>query len=147
MCILEDFKSSPYTKQTQATLSGDSLLPTQVMENNDPPALLTWNWKLRAGKEMEMRVKRDKKRWAASQDGRVVRCECSCDREELPMVLSLPLAANSAMLTIRSVSSNAFAAESCNTITVMATLKGRTWQSTIAISVFLKIRMQRFWEI
>ena len=64
------------------------------MEKRDPPALLTWNWKLRAGKEMEMRVKRDKKRWAATQDGRVVRCECSCDREEQPMVLSLPLAAN-----------------------------------------------------
>ena len=89
-----DLKSSPYKKQTHATLSGDSLLPTQIMETHDPPALLTLNWKLRAGKEMEMSIKSDKQKWAATQDGRIVRCECSCDREELPMVLSIPPAAS-----------------------------------------------------
>ena len=64
------------------------------MEAHDPPAPLTWNWKLRAGKEMEMSVKKDKQQWTAVQDDQVVRCECSCDWEELPMVLSFPLAAN-----------------------------------------------------
>ena len=92
--FMGDLKSSPNTQQTHDTMSGNSLLPTQIMEIHDPPALLTWNWKLRAGKEMEMSIKSDKKKWEATQDGRVVRCECSCDREELPMVLSLPLAAS-----------------------------------------------------
>ncbi|CAD6568308.1 MAG: DNA binding protein [Alectoria sarmentosa] len=67
------------------TLSGDSLLPTQVMDAHDPPAL-TWNWKLRAGKDMEMAVKRDKQQWIAALDDRVVRCECSSDREESSML-------------------------------------------------------------
>ena len=94
IAVIGDLKSSPYTRQTHATLSGDSLLSTQIMETHDSPALLTWNWKLRAGKEMEMSIKSDKQKWVATQDGGVVRCECSCDREELPMVLSLPLAAS-----------------------------------------------------
>lgn len=139
-----DLKFSSDANQTHGMLSGNSLLPTQIMETHDSPALLTWNWRLRAGKEMEMIIKRDKKKLAATQDGQVVRCECSCDREEQPMVLSLPVAVT-AMLTIRSASSNAFAAERCNTITVMATLEKRTCLNIIAISVFLKIRMQRFW--
>ena len=94
LAVMGDLKSSPYTKQTHATLSGDSLLPTQVMETHESPTLLTWNWKLRAGKEMEMSIKSDKQKWVATQDGGVVRCECSCDMKELPMVLSLPLAAS-----------------------------------------------------
>ena len=60
------------------------------MEVHDPPAL-TWNWKLRAGKRMEMNVKRDKKQWTAARDDQVVRCECCCDGEELAMVLPFPL--------------------------------------------------------
>lgn len=74
-------------------MSSDSLLPTQVIEANDPSALVTWNWKLRKGKEMEMGVKRDKRQytrqWIAALDDRVVRCECSCDQEEPAMVNSL----------------------------------------------------------
>ena len=142
--VMGDLQSSPYTKKTHATMSGDSLLPTQIMKTHDPPALLTWNWKLRAGKELEMSIKSDKQKWAATQDGRAVGCECSCDREELPMVLSLPLAASNCYTNNRSVSSNVLAAENCNTITVMATFQRRTCQSIIAISVFLKIHMQRF---
>lgn len=68
------------------TSRGSSLLPTQVMEAHDPPALLRWNWKPRAGKEMEMGVKREKQQWIAAWDDRVVRCECSCDLEERPML-------------------------------------------------------------
>ena len=64
------------------------------MEMHDPQAVLTWNWKLRAGKEMEMSVKREKQKWAPTQDDRAVRCECSCDWEELPMVLCLSLTAS-----------------------------------------------------
>ena len=94
LAVMGDLKSSPYIKQTHATLSGDSLLPTQIMETHDSPALLTWNWKLRACKGIEMSIKSDKQKWVATQDGGAVRCECSCDREELPMVLSLPLAAS-----------------------------------------------------
>ena len=88
LAIMGDLKSSPYTKQTHATLSSDSLLPTQIMETHDRPALPTWNWKLRPGKEMEMSIKSDKQKWAATKDDRTVRCECSCDKEELPMVTS-----------------------------------------------------------
>ena len=91
--VMGDLQSSSHTKKTHATLSGDSLSPTQIIETHDPPALLTWNWKLRAGKELEMSIKSEKQKWAATQDGRAVHCECSCDREELPMVLSLQLAA------------------------------------------------------
>ena len=59
------------------------------MDAHDPPAL-TWNWKLRAGKDMEMAVKRDKQQWIGSLDDRRVRCECSSDREEPSMVLLWP---------------------------------------------------------
>lgn len=43
---------------------------------------------------MEMSVKTDRPKWAAAQDDQVVRCECSGDREELPMVLPFPLTAS-----------------------------------------------------
>ena len=92
------------------------------MEAEDPPALHAWEWKLRAGKAMEMGVKRDKKHWMAAQDDRVVRCECSCDREELLMVLLGPMTAGICYANIRSFSSNAFAAKNCNIITAMALL-------------------------
>ena len=103
-------------------LSDDSLTPTQIMmQTRDPPAPLTWNWKLRAGKEMEMAVKTDKQQWTGARDGQTTRCECSCDGEEWPMVHSLPLTAEVATLNIM-LSSNAFAAKDCNTITAMALL-------------------------
>ena len=69
------------------------------MEAEDPPGLHAWEWKLRAGKAMEMGVKRDRKQWMAAQDDRVVHCECSCDREELLMVLLGPVTVDFAMLT------------------------------------------------
>ena len=76
------------------TLDDDSLLPTQiVIQAHDPPATLIWNWKLRAGKEMEMGVKKDKQQWTVARDDQTIRCECSCDREEWPMVGSLLLTA------------------------------------------------------
>ena len=81
------------------TSSGDSLLPTQVMETNDPSALLAWNWKLRAAKSMEMGVKRERKQWISDQDNRVIRCECSCDQEESLMVLLGPVTAGNCLLT------------------------------------------------
>lgn len=61
------------------------------MEAHGPPALPTWNFKLRPAKALAMDVKKDKRQWIASLDDRVVRCECSCDREEPPMVLPWPL--------------------------------------------------------
>ena len=64
-----------------------------MMQAHNPPAPLTWNWKLRAGKEMEMAVKMEKQQWTVARDGHTMRCECSCDREEWPMVRSLPLTA------------------------------------------------------
>ena len=63
------------------------------MEAHGSP-ILAWNWKLRAGKAMEMSVKRDRPKWAAAQDDQFVRCECSGDREELPMVPPFPLTAS-----------------------------------------------------
>ena len=93
------------------------------MEAHDSPALLTWNWKLRAGKAMEMSVKRDRQKWAATRDDQAVRCECSCDREELLMVIPFPLTASVCCAKhYLSYSSNAFAAKICNIITVMALL-------------------------
>lgn len=65
------------------SLSGHSNLPTQVM---DLSAVPSWTWKLRPGRKVEMRVKKDKQQWIAARDDRIVRCECSCDWEELPMV-------------------------------------------------------------
>lgn len=61
------------------------------MEACDRPTPPTWNWKVRAGKEMEMRVKRDKRQWTNARDARVVRCECSGDGEDLAMVIPFPL--------------------------------------------------------
>ena len=52
-----------------------------------------------------------------------------------------------ATLNMRPLSSDAFAAKNYNIITVMALLQRRTYTSTIAINVFLKIHIQRFWEI
>lgn len=92
------------------------------MEAHDPPALLRWNWKLRAGKEMEMGVKREKQQWIAAWDDRVVRCECSCDLEERPMVLLGPTTARLCYANIRSFSSNALAARNYNIITAMVLL-------------------------
>lgn len=92
------------------------------MEVQDPPALPTWNWKLRAGKEMEMGVKRDKQQWIAARDDRVVRCECSCGREELSMVHLTSATASVCDANTRTFSSNAFAAKSCNIINAMALL-------------------------
>ncbi|CAF9927706.1 DNA binding protein [Imshaugia aleurites] len=65
------------------SLSGHSNLPTQVM---DLSAVPSWTWKLRPGRKVEMRVKKDKQQWIAARDDRIVRCECSCDWEELPML-------------------------------------------------------------
>lgn len=89
------------------------------MEARDSPTRLTWNWKLRAGKELEMCVKRDNQQWVAD---RVVRCECSCDLEEVPMVLLDPATAITCHANIKSFSSNAFAAKSCSIITAMGLL-------------------------
>ena len=96
---------------------------------------------------MEMGVKRDKEHWTAARDNRVVRCECSCDREEQPMVLlGLGLAmANNCYAKIWSSSSNASAAKSCNIITAMALLERRTYTSITVINVFLKTHMKCFW--
>ena len=69
------------------SLSGHSQLPTQVLEAYDLSAVPSWTWKLRPGRKVEMRVKKDKQPWIAARDDRIVRCECSCDWEELPMVL------------------------------------------------------------
>ncbi|KAM0806297.1 hypothetical protein BDR22DRAFT_828377 [Usnea florida] len=66
--------------------SGDSLVPTQIMEQQDSPTLPTWNWKLRPAKAMEMGVKKDRRLWIPDRDDRQVRCECSSDREELYML-------------------------------------------------------------
>ncbi|KAF6221378.1 hypothetical protein HO133_002233 [Letharia lupina] len=49
-------KDSGESGKIHDTLRGDSLLPTQVMEARDSPTRLTWNWKLRAGKELEIRA-------------------------------------------------------------------------------------------
>lgn len=63
------------------------------MDTHNSSSLLTWNWKLRAVKEMEMSVKKDKQRWITARDDQTVRCECSCDQEEQLMVLHSPATA------------------------------------------------------
>lgn len=68
---------------TYDTLRGDSLLPTQSMEAHDLPAP---HAKLRPSKALEMTIKKYNRQWIASSDDRVVRCECSSDREEPPML-------------------------------------------------------------
>lgn len=55
---------------------------------------LTWKYKLRVGKELEMDVKREKQQWTATRDDQVVRCECSCDQGELLMVIRFSLTAS-----------------------------------------------------
>ena len=114
------------------------------MEAPIPSVPLTRNYKLRPGKALEMLVKRDNLEWITARDDRVVRCECSCDREELPMVLLGPVTASMCCANMRSLSSNAFAAKNCNIILAMAMLQRRMYLSIIAINVFWKKRSERF---
>lgn len=89
-----------------------------------------------------MDVKRDKKNWVTARDDRVVCCECSCDQEELPMVLLDPATSTNCYANIRPFSSNASSAKNYNIITAMALLRRLTYKNIIAINVFLKIRIQ-----
>lgn len=124
-------------------MSADSRLQTQIMEAKSPPASRIWDWKLRMGKALEMDVKKNTLQWYPDGDDRIVRCECSCGLEELPMVLPDPATANMCETNLRLFSSDVFAAKNCSITTAMVLLKRRVYRSIIAINVFLKTRMER----
>lgn len=95
------------------------------------------------GKALEMDVKKNTLQWYPDGDDRVVRCECSCDREEVPMVFLDPVTANLCETNIRLFSSDVFAVKNCSIITAMVLLKRCVYRSITAINVFLKTRMER----